>query len=206
MAEPSDFTTKEQVRYAKDHVVQELSNGLDRMFKDVFKLGPSGRRTLNRGGMISMEITHKSSSQRPIRKPVEEQLRRDVICPSCGLDHSVYGLATWCADCGTDIFLTHIDAELAVIGKMLSDVPRRREILGERIVAKDLENCLEDTVSIFEAVLKILTRRAFIKQEMTAEEIDQIFRQNGNCFQSINRTIDFLTTKFQTRGCRGFRR
>jgi len=42
---------------------------------------------------------------------------------------------------------------------MLADIPRRRENLGRRIAAKDRKNCLEDTVSIFEAVLRALVRR-----------------------------------------------
>ena len=39
---------------------------------------------------------------------IQDALRRDMSCPHCGLDHAVFGLAVWCPDCGTDIFMTHV--------------------------------------------------------------------------------------------------
>jgi len=191
-AEPKDFATKEQQRYARDHVMRQASEGMDRMAKEAFGLGHSNRRTLGKGGFISMEISYRPGPRPAIRRPVKDQVRRDVICPHCGLNHSVYGLATWCADCGADIFLTHVDAELAVVTAMLGDVDRRRALLGERVAAKDLENLLEDTVSIFEAVLKIIVRRVMQKRGVASEELENAFRRNGNCFQSIGRTEEFL--------------
>lgn len=192
-AEPNDFATKEQQRYARDHVLRQASEGMDRMAKEAFGLGHSNRRTLGKGGFISMEISYKPGPRPAIRRPVEDQVRRDVICPHCALDHSVYGLATWCADCGADIFLTHVDAELAVVTAMLGDVERRRALLGARVAAKDLENLLEDTVSIFEAVLKIIVRRVMQKRGMASEEIESAFGKNRNCFQSVGRTVEFLS-------------
>ena len=201
--EPNDFTTKEQQRYAKDHVIREAHEGIDRMMKDALGLGHSNRRTIDKGGFISMEISYKPGTRPAVRRPLEEQVRRDVVCPHCGLDHSAYGLATWCADCGADIFLTHVDAELAVVTKMLGDIERRRELFGNRIAAKDLENCLEDTVSIFEAVMKIIVRRAIRKRGVTTEEEERIFRQVGNSFQNIRRTEEFLSARLDLQALPG---
>ncbi len=194
-AKPNGFTTKEQQRYAKDHLVREATDGVNRMFKEALGLGHSNRRTLGSGGLISMEISYKPGTPRPVRRPMEDQVRRDVICPHCTLEHSVYGLATWCADCGVDIFLTHVDAELAVVAAMLADVERRRSLLGERVAAKDLENCLEDIVSIFEAVMKIMVRRVMQKRGVASDEIETALRKAGNCFQGIGRTVEFLRTQ-----------
>jgi hypothetical protein len=202
-AAPGDFTTKEQLRFAKEQVIREAHDGVDRAVKSAFGLGPSNRRTLGSGGLISMEISYKPGTRATVRYPFEDQVQRDVICASCGLDHSVYGLATWCPDCGADIFLTHVDAELAVVAAMLGDVDRRRETLGKRIAAKDLENCLEDTVSIFEAVVKIIVRRALRKRGAIPEEIKQGLRQIGNCFQNVERTAAYLSDKFKLPGLTG---
>jgi hypothetical protein len=196
-APPEEFATREQLRFAKDLVMREARNGIDRMVRDAFGLGPSNRRTQGRGGLVSMEISYKPGARHSVRPPLEEQVRRDVVCPHCGLDHSVYGLATWCADCGADVFLTHANAELAVVAKMLGDVDRRRETLGERIAAKDLENCLEDTVSIFEAVLKILVRRALRQRGVASEDLEQTFRGIGAGFQNVDRAAAFLGETFQ---------
>lgn len=76
---------------------------------------------------MSLKPGHKPT----VRRPFEEEVRRDVACPHCGLDQSVYGLATWCTDCGDDIFLTHVAAELSVVYLMLGDIERRREYLTE---------------------------------------------------------------------------
>jgi len=195
-AAPEDFTTKEQLRFARDRVMREAHDGIDRMIKSTLGLNASNRRSLGRGGPLSMEISYKRGTRPAVRRPFEDQVRRDVICPHCGLDHSVYGLATWCADCGADIFLTHVDTELAVVTAMLGDVNRRREALGKRIAAKDLENCLEDTVSIFETVLKIIVRRTLRERGATPEEADQAFHKIGNCFQNVERTAEYLSEKF----------
>lgn len=142
----------------------------------------------SRGGLISMELSYKPSSPRHVRHPFEDEVRRDVVCPNCTLNQTVFGLATWCADCGEDIFLTHVPAEIAVTRSMLQDVDRRQQTLGRRVAAKDLENCLEDAVSIFEASVKALVRRALAKIGDDPDAIDSQMKKIGNSFQSTERT------------------
>ena len=188
-AAPNDFITEEQLRYAKDLVAREAVGGIEDMLKDALGLGSSGKRKLG-GGLLSIEMSLKPGTRPTIRRPFEDEVRRDVVCPHCGLDQSVYGLATWCVDCGTDIFLTHVQAELNVVRAMLDDVPRRREALGRRIAAKDLENCLEDAVSIFEAVLRALLVRHQQALGMSEEEARRRLNKMGNPFQSVRRAAD----------------
>lgn len=187
----NDFATKEQMRYAEDLLNKEVTDGVSRMFQDALGLGPSGKKTYG-GGMFSTEVSYKPGPSPRVRLPIEDELRRDVLCPHCGLDHSVYGLATWCADCGKDIFLSHVEAEQNVVKMMLNDLDRRYEVLGSRVVAKDLENCLEDVVSIFEASLKAMVIRYYEGQSKSQEEIDDVLKKIGNCFQSITRAKDYL--------------
>lgn len=194
-SEPGNFATKEQVRYAKDLVMKEAHKGIGKMIQDVFGLGSSGKKKYG-DGFISMEMSYKAGSLPYVRPPIENELKRDLVCPNCGLDHSVYGLATWCADCGKDIFLTHVEAELNVVKTMLEDVSRRQEILGLRVAAKDIENCLEDTVSIFEAVLKALLIRYYTNKGLPDDEINGILQKKiGNTFQSITRSDLFFETE-----------
>ncbi len=84
--------------------------------------------------------------------------------------------------------MIHVSAELAVTRLMVNDVARRQESLGKRVAAKDLENCLEDAVSIFEASTKAIVRRALIERGETQDQIDIHFKKIGNSFQSIQRT------------------
>ena len=188
---PRNFPTKAQVRYAHDIVKREAHLGVQRLVTEKLGLDASGRRQLATG-FIGISLQYKPSALPPVARAAHEELRRDVICPHCGLDQSVYGLATWCADCGRDIFLTHVDAEFAVVRRMLTDVDRRRESLGPRIAAKDLENCLEDVVTIHEAVLKSFARKLMTVRGKSADEIDTASKKIGNAFQNADRSSEFF--------------
>lgn len=194
-AEPNDFSTQEQIRYAKDLVLREAHKGVDEMIRDAFGLGASGKKKFG-GDFLSMEISYQSGSLPYVHRPFEDEVRRDVVCPHCTLDQTVFGLATWCADCGEDIFLTHVEAELAVTRLMVEDVERRQTQLGKRVAAKDLENCLEDTVSIFEAAMRAVVRRALIARGDSSEEIASTFKKLGNTFQNIDRSQKELVSIF----------
>lgn len=194
-APPQQFVTEEQIRYAKDLLAREAMGGVERMMKSALGLGASGKKMLG-GGLFSIEMSLKSSPKPTVRRPFEEEVRRDLVCPKCGLNHSVYGLAVWCPDCGEDIFLTHVFAEVSVVRAMLSDVARRRELLGVRVAAKDIENCLEDTVSIMEAVLRALVRRALLQRGTDNAGVERYFRKLGNAFQNLERTRDILLNEF----------
>jgi hypothetical protein len=190
--EPSDFHTKEQVRYAKDLAVREATAGVNGMLRNALGLDSTGKRRLGSGGFLSITMEMKSSPPPQVRGPNEEILRRDIVCPHCTLDHSVYGFATWCSDCGKDIFMTHIAGEIQVLKSIIGDVERRRSELGVRVAARDLENVLEDLVSIFEATLKIEIRR-FRKMKGDDEEtIERRFKKIGSRLQSIPNAIQIV--------------
>jgi hypothetical protein len=92
--------------------------------------------------------------------------------------------------------MVHVSAEIAVTQLMVNDVPRRQESLGRRVAAKDLENCLEDAVSIFEASTKAIVRRVLIEQGETQDQLDAHFRKIANSFQNIHRTRTQLADIF----------
>ena len=104
---PSDFTTKEQIRYARQTVEAEAHEGVQRMMREALGLDSGGRRQLV-GGLLNVSIEMKRSPKPHVWRPWETILKRDVVCPRCTLDQSVYGLAVWCADCGGDISSTHV--------------------------------------------------------------------------------------------------
>ena len=133
-----------------------------------------------------MEMTYKPGRIAHVPRPYEEELRRDVTCPNCGLEHAVFGLAIWCPDCGADIFLSHVAKEFEVIEMVIGAVEGRRDRLGARIAGRDIENALEDTVSIFEAVMKEITRRHLAAQGKTDEDIERVIdKVVRNRYQSV---------------------
>jgi hypothetical protein len=187
-AETSDFHTKEQIRYAKDLVAREAKSGIERAMKQALGLGSGGKRRLV-DGLISVDLEMKSSFPIHVSRPYEDILQRNLICPHCTLDHSVYGFAIWCADCGKDIFTTHIRGEICVIEAIIGDVDRRKKELGARVAARDLENALEDLVSIFEATLKIEIRRYRKAKGDSQDQIDAAMKKIGSRLQSVSNAV-----------------
>ncbi len=195
-ADPNDFMTPEQARYVEDVVMNEAAGGIERMLSKAFGTGPLARRKVG-SGPVSIELSYKPGRRPPVRRPWEEQLRRDLTCPHCTLEHAVYGLAVWCPDCGQDIFVTHVQAECAVVRTMLQDVDRRSRELGPRVAARDIENGLEDTVSILEAALKAMCRRRLLADGASPEEAETVLvKKVRNRFQSYERACEALAELF----------
>lgn len=92
--------------------------------------------------------------------------------------------------------MTHIEAEYAVVHTMLSDVERRGETFGPRITARDLENCLEDVVSIFEAVLKAFLVRHLRQKSEPEEDIQKLLDERiRNGFQNPERAAEIVRNR-----------
>ena len=183
-AEPGNFATTTQADYMEQIGMREALGGVDRMVKNALDLDSSGRKKIE-GGLLSIEISYDPGPLPPLWHPLGEELRRDLICPKCGLEHAVFGIAVWCPDCGSDIFLQHVSKEYDVVKLMLSDVDNRRERLGSRVAARDIENALEDTVSIFEAVLRAMTRRRLLLH-LPPVDVEEVLKKIGNKYQSIS--------------------
>jgi hypothetical protein len=195
-AAPDAFITSEQRRFAKDVLLEEAQKGFQAMLGEAFSGSRSGRRSPG-GDFLSIDISFKPGKIKTARRPFEDEVRRDVVCRHCTLDHTVFGLATWCPDCGQEIFLQHVAAELAVVRAMLGDVDRRESLLGMRVAAKDLENCVEDAVSIFEASLRAMVRRALLQRGESIDDVAARMKRIGNAFQNVARTQQVLSELFK---------
>ncbi len=195
-ADPEDFATREQLRYAEDVAADEAAAGAERMFADALGLGPNRKLTMD-GGLFPIEISMEVSPRPPVRRPWEQQFRRDLTCPHCTVEHAVYGLAVWCPDCGRDIFTTHVETESQVLRAMLNDIERRSAELGPRVAARDIENGLEDVVSTFEVALKAMTRRRLLADGNSVQEVnDTMKKEIRNRFQGYEGAAKLLNQLF----------
>lgn len=183
--EPSNFTTQAQIDYALGVLKNEVVKGIYKSIQKALGLGSSYKKTYG-SGMFTMEMSYKPRMPDYVPRLLEEELRRDIICPNCGLEHAFLGLATQCPDCGIDIFICHVETEFGAIQKVLSVVDKRREELGARVAGRDIENGLEDVVSVFEAVLKMITKKHLAKNGMSHDEISKRLEKIRNSYQNIN--------------------
>lgn len=191
-AHQSEFHTEGQADYAVRILEEEAVRAVQRHLGSALGLGRSGKRVLA-DGFIKVTLSQKASPPRYVPPPVEEDLARDLFCPSCTLHHAVFGLAFWCPDCGADLFLTHVERELDSIRQVLAEVETRRAAHGNRVAARDRENALEDVVSVFEGAGKLLIWRWFLHQGKTREEAaDLLERKVKNRLQNVGSASEVL--------------
>lgn len=135
------FSTKEQIDYAKSVAMRRITDALHKDLKKLeFDHKPKGAFGIG----ISMNL--KPGRPTPIHYYRERQLETEVVCATCTLRYSVYGVFAFCPDCGRHNSVQILDKNIEVVGKML-DLARDAETeLAEKLV----ENALEDCVSAFD--------------------------------------------------------
>jgi len=190
-AEPSDFTPEGVRGYARDVAIDQVTRDvLDPILGSFRKSLKDLERSS--GGMLRVQSRTSAPFRARPRPPLQEALIRDLICPHCGLDHAVYGFATWCPDCGKNIFPVHVSNELHAVQKLLAPFEGRQD--HDRTSIRALENALEDIVSIFEASMKHLVARRMVEvhgEEAAASRLKRI----GNGFQNIARACEILISE-----------
>ncbi len=76
-------------------------------------------------------------------------------------------------------------------------MPRRSEELGARVAARDIENGLENIVSVFEASLKALAIRRLMDEGKGSEEIEKIKKRKiRNRFQGYDGALEVCRELF----------
>jgi hypothetical protein len=193
---PDEFHSRSQERYAGGVLEREALDAIDRSLRQALGIGPSGTRHFG-SGLIKMSMTYKAGPRPVVHPPIEEELVRDLECPFCTLHHAVFGFASWCPDCGEDVFVTHVHREFETIRKILAALDSRRASLGSRVAARDLENALEDVLSVFEASLKYLTWRHLRALGKCEDEIAAVMEQRvRNGYQNLRQASALMTEMF----------
>ena len=136
------FWTKAQIEYAKSVAMRKIS---DAIFKDLKTLEFNHKPKSSFGIGISMKV--KRDSPVPIHYYREDKLETEVICSSCTLRYSVYGVFAFCPDCGEHNSLQILEKNYQIIEKMLD---LAAETSHAEIAERLIENALEDTVSAFD--------------------------------------------------------
>jgi len=149
VAGQDQFWTKEQIEYAKSVAIRQIT---DALHKDLKKLEFDHRPKGSFGIGISMKV--KPGRPSPIHHYREKQLETEVVCASCTLRYSVYGVFAFCPDCGQHNSLQILAKNLEVVGKMLDLASGAEKALAEKLV----ENALEDCVSAFDGFGRELCR------------------------------------------------
>ena len=179
IAPHDQFWTKEQIEYAKSVALRQFT---DAFHKDLKKLEFDHKARGSFGIGISMKV--KEGPPRPIRYYREKNLETEIVCDSCTLRYSVYGVFAFCPDCGQHNSLQIFDKNLELVLKMLDMAATVEAELARRLV----ENALEDCVSAFDGFGRETCRIHAEKSSDPAKARKLSFQNLGGAKQNVFRT------------------
>ena len=178
IASHDHFWTKDQIEYAKSVAVQKVSSMFTQELQKIERC-PNPRALFD----ISIKI---DGNLPPLYLYQEKKLEQEVICDSCTLRYSIYGVFGYCPDCGIHNSFQILNANLNIVEKILNFSNELEEDIAKKII----ENCLESIVSIFDGF-----GREFCKiydQKTTASAHTQ-----NISFQNISMAKDKLRELFK---------
>lgn len=148
--------------------MREFTDAIHKELKKMeFNLKPKGAFGIG----ISLKV--KPGRPIPIRLYREKQLETEVVCSSCTLRYSVYGVFAFCPDCGQHNSLQILDKNLEVVGKMLALAASAEKEIAQRLI----ENALEDCVSAFDGFGRELCR-IYARNVTNPAKVNKISFQN----------------------------
>lgn len=142
-ADSQDFSTQEQIEYAKSLVMREIQTALR---ADLQKWGKELERK-TRGGFIQIKTDYRSTPM-PIYYYEEKELETTLTCEECGLVSSVFGKFAYCPDCGVDNTLQILRTNMELVRKLLSKAEAEENAEFQEFL---IHNALEDVVSAFDS-------------------------------------------------------
>lgn len=171
------FWTKEQIEYAKSVAMRKITDAIHKDFKKLeFDHKPKGAFGIG----ISMKV--KTGRPTPIHHYREKKLETEIVCDSCTLRYSVYGVFAFCPDCGQHNSLQILDKNLELVLKMLGMAATVEAELAGRLV----ENALEDCVSAFDGfgreILRIHAKKSSDPAKAEKVSFQNLDSANQNVF------------------------
>jgi hypothetical protein len=136
--DPTSYWTKEQIEYAKSVVVRQFVDAVRKDLKQ-FEFDYPAKGAFGIG--FSMKL--QPGPLPPLRYYREQKLQTDVVCDTCTLQYSVFGLFAYCPDCGIHNSLQILERNLTLVEKQLSLAASLEHAdLAQHLIEDGLENCV----------------------------------------------------------------
>lgn len=145
----NEFFTEEQIEYAKSIAIKKAVEPIfDNFHKSLKKL-----ETSTRGGFIQIKV-RTSGNIFKIKHYQEKILETNVICDSCGLSFSIYGVFSNCPDCGRLNAKVIFEKSIEVLKNKLKlsedstvEIPLKKDLLKDSLIG---------AISAFDSLGKVL--------------------------------------------------
>lgn len=181
-----NYHTQAQIEWIESMFVRDVASALDDVLREAFRPVAQPAR-----GLFSFNITYKAGPLPSVRHHVEEQLKRVVVCDSCGSAYAVYGMSMHCPFCGEGNILQHLDRSAGIIKSLVEEHSRISEERGLDVGNHLLGNALEDVVSLFEGFLKYIYKFE-VKQRHAVDEAEVKVKRIRVNFQRLKGAEDFF--------------
>lgn len=147
-SDSSDYFTQAQIDYATSIAVNKITGDLlHELKRHEFDYKPRGGFGIG----VSLKVKGKPH---PIQYYREEQLETEAICEKCTLEYTVYGVFSFCPDCGAHNSLQILENNLTLVSKMIGLEVSVEGDLKEYL----LNDALENVVSSFDGFGRELCR------------------------------------------------
>lgn len=151
------YYTKEQVKYiesymrkyAFERIIKPGLAQIDKSFKDL------ERKTRN--SLIQFKVkSNISKINFRIDYYQEKELETYILCDSCGLEFSIFGVFATCPDCGQLSAITVFRKSIEVIRKKLV---LSEKLDDQELIKSFLEDALNNSISAFDSLGKALIKK-----------------------------------------------
>lgn len=181
-ADQSEFTTRDQIEYAKSVAVRKITDALVKDLKGLeFDVKPRGPFGLG----LSMKV--KAGPPHPIHWYREKVLETHVECTGCTLKYAVFGVFAFCPDCRQHNSLQILGKNLELVVKMLDMAATAEPEIAERLT----ENALEDCVSAFDGFGREICRINAKKLNDPAKAEQVSFQNLDGAKQNMTALLNF---------------
>lgn len=146
--DPNTFFTQEQIEHGKSIALRAITQGLQQHLKGLeFNHRPRGHFGIG----ISLKV--KTGPLPPIRTYREKQLETQLVCDTCTLRYTIYGVFSWCPDCATHNSLQMLQKNMELAQKELD---LSKEVSGD-LATHLITDALKTVVSTFDGFGRELT-------------------------------------------------
>ena len=137
--QPDTFYTKEQIAYAHSVALNQVSRAFQQDMKDLAK---QLEYRSPPGDFIGLNIstTFEPGSLPPVRHYREKALETDVVCDTCTLNYTIYGVFGFCPDCGQHNSRQILEKNLELAGKQVALAATLESDLAAHLIGDALEN------------------------------------------------------------------
>ncbi len=169
VAPHDNFWTQEQLAYIRSIAMNEVSKALKAVTQDWDR----DLRKSTKNSFIKMSMEFKGGHH-PIRYYQEKQLETNVVCDTCTLEYSIYGVFAFCPDCGVHNSLQILRKNLELVEKEIA----LAQSTDDKELAKHLiEDGLENAISSFDGFGRA-SCLAFANKASNEEQAKEVSFQN----------------------------